>query len=199
MLDLLGLSILAWSTWIGYRYGGLRTLLYVSAAAGTAFVVQHMSPWLSIVGNEGAGGTGLTDWLERIMQRVIPLLWPHWGRSIAVFMNPKSSNTGAILRVAYRQIFIIGYGVAVFLGVMGALRTFETVWPEAVDKLSVRWTGTVAGMSLGTVGILLFFKIWSTIAWVSHVYWMQSMLYQSLLAHAWTSLLSHGIFGGTSS
>lgn len=191
VLDLLILNLLAWCVFLGCILGGMRALMYVSALIGTLYILEQMTPLLQWAARNASYEKAFLRWLRWIVSPVAPVLAGHTLPEEAARSHGPVYRT---LSALYRQGYAAGYAGAVFVGVLALLRVFETVWSNAVDRVSSRLWGGFLGLSIGFALSGFVVREAGMSLWHFPPAGARIAFYPSLAARVWLYVSTHGIF-----
>ncbi len=195
MIDILLVVIVAWAALLGYAKGGLRTLVYASAAFGALYMIEWGSPWLHLVGYDLQTRRTFILWLARVLQSAVPVgRFPPGLDIMPVLAHTLGEHVRSGMRLIYEQTLIILYAGAVSFGLLMALRTMQTIWPDTVEWSTRRWTGITAGAFTGLFVVAFIIHAIGIAAWTLKASSFRQALYQSVMVHAWTHAVVNGIF-----
>ncbi len=192
MIDLLIILILSWLALFGYVLGGTRALIYLSAVVGASYVVTEVFPWLRLIGYDPTVHGDYLHWLKRILRPILPA-----AKSGVPFVlsasAPFTASAGAAVHIVYRQLSAGAYALCVLFGLLMAGKSLDAAWSHSLAKNSRALPGVFIGLLAGAYLSALTLHIIGVSAWLTHSDLLRSELYRSLLAHAWTHVLTHGI------
>lgn len=196
MLDLVLIGTLGWAVLFGQIMGGFHALVRMSGLVGALYTIDATSPWLRFVATHAEVAKRFNDWLQRLMDPVLPA----WARMSARIAWPALAAGGRAMpplvlaaRHTYLRAQILAYGLAVAFGFMMALRTFETVWPNDVRRAGSGWTGALFGLASGLFLAAMILRALALWHWFHGWRPVTALLYGSVLAHAWTLLRTRAI------
>ena len=192
MIDLLIILILSWLALFGYVLGGTRALIYLSAVVGASYVVTEVFPWLRLIGYDPTVHGDYLNWLNRILRPILPAA----KSGVHVVLSASASLTASAdtaLHIAYLQVSAGAYALCVLFGLLMAGKSLDTAWSHSMAKHSRAMPGVFIGLLAGAYLSALTLHVIGVSAWLTHSELLGSELYRSLLVHAWTHVLTHGI------
>lgn len=196
MLDLALIGILGWTAFLGHAMGGFRALVRLSGLVGALYTIDVTSPWLRFVAMNGAAARSFNAWLQRLMDPVLPAWMQGSMRTTWLALASGGRGMSSLFLAArhtYLRVQILGYGLAVAFGFMMALRTFETVWPNDVRRASSGWIGALFGLASGLFLMGMMLRAMALWHWYHDWQPVRTLMYGSVIAHAWTVLRAHAI------
>lgn len=194
MIDLLLIGVFSWLVLLGQAHGGIKMLVYTCALVGCFYLVEQSSPWLNLLGNDANAYKSFSNWIAHIMMAVIPAITGgHDALSTRAVVSP-ISHQQATIRSLYDHTMMIAYGLCVCLGIVMSARTLITLWPVGVRRRYSTWQGGSVGVLLGFLSVAAILKTFAVLSWLLRVSSLQGWLYQSVIVHAWTQIITHGIF-----
>ncbi len=192
IIDLGVFLLVAWTGFLGYIAGARRCLIYVAVIGGAAYILTTVIPWLHFVGSDHVVQFEYLQWLNRMLEPIIPVLRSHVSRIGAADVFAPYQILPS-LRGWYQGLLSVGTTIAGFLGLILGVRSFDTIWTDVLGKNRMTPLGAVYGIVTGLYVAMILFNSLSVLVWAQNPDWLRLWIYHSLFVRAWTHIRLHGI------
>lgn len=152
LTDLLILMILLWTGVIGWRRGGLRSLIDSMSVGSATAVVIFSIPFVKDRLIDGSWALEFRNWIQENV-RAVP----------AGYGFPESN---AVADNLYHMVLVGAGALTVWIGIQMILQVFQTVWKIPNGTLLSGVMGTLIGTGMGSVFAWYMVQCLGLLSWL---------------------------------